>query len=170
VQRCAVFTIMQNEPVFLPLWLRHYGRHFAPADLYVLDHQSTDGSALEASRRCGARLVPVFREHSFDHDWLCQTVRLFQAFLLQSYRYVLFAEADEFVVPDPRAFAGLADFVEALDRPYARCLGLNVVHWRDREPPLDFKRPLLAQRTRVPLLGRLQEPAPLQQRVAAKQC
>ena len=75
VQRCAVFTIVQNELVFLPLWLRHYWRHVAPADLYVLDHQSTDGSALEASRRCGARLVPVFRDHSFDHDWLCQTGR-----------------------------------------------------------------------------------------------
>ena len=44
-KRRAVVTIVHNEPVFLPLWLRYYSRFFAAEDIYVLDNQSTDGSA-----------------------------------------------------------------------------------------------------------------------------
>jgi hypothetical protein len=143
----AAFTIVQNEPTFLPLWLRYYTRHFAPHDVYVLDHDGNDGSAQEARRRFGIQLVPVHRHRSFDHHWLCQTVCRFQAFLLQSYRTVLFAEIDEFVVADPRSFRGLDDYAEALATPYARCVGLNVLHLHESESALDFARPILAQRS-----------------------
>ena len=40
----AVLTMVYNESVFLPIWLRYYSRFFAPEDIYVLDHQSDDGS------------------------------------------------------------------------------------------------------------------------------
>ena len=46
-KRRAVLTIVQNEAVFLPIWLRYYSRFFAPDDIYVLDHESTDGSTSE---------------------------------------------------------------------------------------------------------------------------
>jgi hypothetical protein len=124
----------------------HSGRSFAGEDLYVLDHDGTDGSSRQARQRFGVNVLPVHRDRSFDHRWLCETVCRFQAFLLQSYRAVLFAEADEFVVPDPRAFRDLAEYAAALDAPYARCTGLNVLHLHDIEPPLDFARPILAQR------------------------
>ena len=34
----AVFTIVREEAVFLPIWLRYYAAHFAPKDIYVLHH------------------------------------------------------------------------------------------------------------------------------------
>ena len=34
----AVFTIVREEAVFLPIWLRYYTAHFAPEDIYVLHH------------------------------------------------------------------------------------------------------------------------------------
>ena len=34
----AVFTIVREEAVFLPIWLRYYAAHFAPEDIYVLHH------------------------------------------------------------------------------------------------------------------------------------
>lgn len=139
----AAFTIVQNEPVMLPLWLNYYGRYFAPEDLYVLDHDSSDNSTRSLADRC--RVVPIHRDASFDHRWLRSTVEAFQAFLLQSYEAVLFAEADEFVVADPLHFAGLDEYIEALDQPWARCSGFNVVHQSD-EAPLRFDQPLLAQR------------------------
>jgi hypothetical protein len=136
----AAFTIAQDEPVMLPLWLDYYGRYFEPEDLYVLDH----GGGIQAgSGQC--RVVPVHREVSFDHRWLRGTVEAFQAFLLQSYDSVLFAEADEFVVADPRRYRGLDHYIESLDAPAARCLGFNVVHYPD-EPSIRFDAPLLAQR------------------------
>ena len=36
----AAFTIVQNEPDWLPVWLRYYSRHFDARDLFVLDHDS----------------------------------------------------------------------------------------------------------------------------------
>ena len=137
----AAFTIAQNEPVMLPLWLKYYGRYFDPDDLYVLDHDSTDGSTAGLD---GCHVVPVHRQ-AFDHHWLKSTVELFQAFLLRSYDAVLFAEADEFVLADPRQYTGLDDYIARLARPSARCAGFNVVH-QPEEPSLRFDAPLLAQR------------------------
>ena len=139
----ASFTIAQNEPVMLAVWLDYYARHFDPDDLYVLDHDSTDGSTKGLGGRC--RVVPVHRTASFDHRWLRSTVESFQRFLLQSYETVLFAEVDELVVADPTRYAGLEAYIEALERPSARCSGFNVVQQPD-EPPARFDQPLLQDR------------------------
>jgi hypothetical protein len=139
----AVFTIVQNERVMLPLWLAYYGRFFDPDDLYVLNHDGTDESVESVKDRC--RVVPVHRSTSFDHRWLRSTVEAFQAFLLRSYDVVLFAEADEFLIADPRQYSGLDQYIEQLDRAAARCVGFNVVHQAD-EAPLRFDEPILTQR------------------------
>jgi hypothetical protein len=144
MRRRAAFTIVQNEPLFLPLWLDHYGRYFDRTDLYVLDHDTEDGSTAEAGTRCN--VLRVHRDKSFDHAWLNATVTAFQTFLLHSYERVLFAEADEMVVADPAHYDGLDDYIERCPDPVARCTGFEVVHYPDEEPPLQFDRPLLAQR------------------------
>jgi Glycosyl transferase family 2 len=141
----AAFTIVKDEPVMLPRWLDYYGRYFAPGDLYVLNHDSTDGTTGAVSGRC--QVVPVHREPAFDHRWLRDTVETFQCFLLRSYETVLFAEVDEFLIADPNHYGGLADYIDRLDRTAARCLGFNVVHQHD-EPPLRWNAPILAQRQR----------------------
>jgi hypothetical protein len=141
----AAFTIVQNESVFLPLWLEYYSRYFAPGDLYVLDHDSDDGSTAGLFARCN--VLQVHRDRSFDHAWLNATVTAFQTFLLRSYERVLFVEADEFVVADPAFYDGLHDYIEQCRVPLARCTGFEVVHYPDEEPPIDFhQRPLLKQR------------------------
>ena len=53
-RRAAVFTIVQNEPVFLPIWERYYQRHFDRDDIFVLDHDSTDPTTI-ASDGAGTR-------------------------------------------------------------------------------------------------------------------
>ncbi|HEY8240099.1 MAG TPA: glycosyltransferase family 2 protein [Kiritimatiellia bacterium] len=139
----AAFTIVQNEPLFLPLWLDYYGRHFGPDDLYVLDHDSTDGSTCGLEGRC--HVVPVHRSASFDHHWMKETVEQFQRFLFRSYATVLYSDCDEFVIADPAKYRGLADYIDKMPVPVARCSGFNVVHLAG-EPPLDAARPVLAQR------------------------
>lgn len=139
----AVFTIVQNEPTFLPVWLDYYHRHFDPSDIYVLDHDSTDGTSERLGDSC--QVIPVHRSKSFDHTWLHSTVEEFQSFLLSSYDAVLFSEVDEFVVADPLRYDGLGTYIEDLFAPAACCTGYNVVHYPD-EPPLRFDEPLLRQR------------------------
>ncbi len=139
----AAFTIVHDEPVMLPLWLRYYRRYFGADDLYVLAHDTRDGSTDGIGADC--HVVPVHRQAAFDHRWLRSVVEDFQRFLLRSYDTVLFTEVDEFVVADPSRYGGLDDYIDALDGPAARCSGFNVVHQQD-EPPLRFDQPLLAQR------------------------
>ncbi len=127
----------------LPLWLRYYGRFFDADDLFVLAHDTSDGSTNGLAGSCN--VVPVHRQAAFDHRWLRTVVEDFQQFLLRSYDTVLFAEVDEFVVADPARYAGLDAYIDALDAPAARCTGFNVVHQED-EPALRFDEPLLAQR------------------------
>ena len=141
----AVFTIAQNESRFLPLWLRHYGRHFEPSDIYVLDHDSTDGSTAALGDSC--HVVPVHCDRIFDQMWLTGTVENFQSFLLRSYAAVLYAEVDEFVVPDASRYPDLGAYIDQLREPAATCTGYNVVHHPDEgEPPLRFDEPVLRQR------------------------
>jgi hypothetical protein len=139
----AAFTIVQNEPVFLPLWLAHYRRYFDPDDIYVLDHDSTDGSTSGLTGTCN--VLPVHRSASFDHDWLRSTAEQFQSFLLASYETVLYAEADEFIVAEPTRHSGLDSYIEELRGPAACCTGYEVVHYPS-EQPLRLDSPILGQR------------------------
>jgi Glycosyl transferase family 2 len=138
----AAFTVVQDEPEFLPLWLSYYERFFAPEDIYVLDHESTDGGTERLAGRCN--VVPVHRSET-DLDWLRSITGQFQAFLLASYETVLYSDVDEFIVADPARHAGLDSYIEALSAPAARCSGFEVVQ-RPSEPPLRLDSPILAQR------------------------
>ena len=150
-RHAAVFTIVREEAVFLPIWLRYYGAHFAPEDIYVLHHvvpggpedSCCDGLACNVEQRPNAL---------FDPAWLGRVVSQKQAELLSRYRAVLFAEVDEIVVPRE---GSLRQSVEAFARedgaeaaPAVACTGWEMHHEFGAEPPIDLSRPLLAQRSR----------------------
>jgi len=92
-KKCAVFTIVKNENYFLPIWLKHYKKYFDNSDIYVLNHQSDDGS----TDNLDVNVELIVNELAFDHQWLVDTVQNFQVKLLEKYDSVLFAESDELV-------------------------------------------------------------------------
>ena len=156
----AIFTIVQNEPVRLPIWVDYYRAQLAASDLFVLNHDSTGEGAdvlSQLSANFGINAIPVHRRESFDHRWLAHTVQLFQRFLLNSYRVVLFAEVDEIVATTPGSkHSNLAQYAASVigskkllgkPREYVRCTGYEVVHKPEEEPTLDWSKPLLQQRT-----------------------
>ena len=60
---------------------------------------------------------------------------------------VIFADADEFIVPDPTRYDGLRDYAAANSQ--RRAVGvtcLNVIHHLASEKPLDLAQPVLGQR------------------------
>jgi lipopolysaccharide biosynthesis glycosyltransferase len=139
-RRRAVQTIVHNEAVFLPIWLRYHSRFFAPDDIYVFDHQSTDGSTAGG----GFVRIPVAHE-TVDHTWMVRTLQDHQHELLRRYDAVLTLDVDEIVAPDP-AWGTLGDYLDRFDEESVNCLGYELLHLKDCEPPFEPNRPVLDQR------------------------
>lgn len=138
-RRRAVQTIVHNEAVFLPIWLRYHRRFFAPEDIFVFDHDSTDGST------SGGGFVRISVTHdTVDHNWMVATLQSHQHELLERYDVVLTLDVDEVVVPDPDR-GTLGDYLDRFDEEYVNCLGFELLHLAD-EPALDPDRPILDQR------------------------
>lgn len=139
-RRRAVVTMVRDEPVFLPIWLRYYSRYFRADDIHVLDHGSTDGSTM----RNGFVRVPVSHE-TVDMTWMKETIESYQVELFDRYDTVLVTDVDEIVAPDP-AWGTLGDYLDRFDEPFVNCLGYELLHLRDREAPFDPALPVLRQR------------------------
>lgn len=140
--RFAVVTMVADEAFFLPIWLRYYGSFADAADIYVLDHGSTDGS----TDGPGFQRVPVHNP-VLDWAWHVEMVRRHQAALLERYDVVLCTDVDEMVVPDP-AYGDLGRYVAEFSGDFVTCRGWEVLHDPATEPAFDPSRPVLEQRGR----------------------
>ena len=141
--KIAAFTIVKDEKDFLPIWISHYSKYFALSDIYVLDNDSQDGSTDNLS----CNTIRVTHETAFDTSWLLTTAQDFQKTLLANYDYVLFAEADEMVFPDPRKYKNFADFVNATRRDAYRCSGYEIMQIPGKDHSLNIGESLLRQRS-----------------------
>ena len=139
-QRSALVTMVHNEPVFLPIWLRYYARFFDARDIYVLDNDSTDGS----TDRDGFVRVPAPHDR-VDHEWMVRRIEQLQHELLGRYDVVVVTDVDEIVAPHP-AWGTLGDYLGGFAEPWVNCRGYEIVHLPDREAPLALERPVLDQR------------------------
>jgi hypothetical protein len=139
----AVFTIVKDEPIFLPIWLKHYRQTFSDDDIYVIDHETKDGS----TDNLNVNVIQVSNPNAFQHQWLVEQVQRVQAELLERYEVVLFAEADEIIYTDryDNLLDALKDFRKS-DQEYANVVGYECVHIMDEEGPLDLSNPIVAQR------------------------
>ncbi len=139
-RRRAVLTMVHDEPVFLPIWLGYYRRFYAAEDIYVLDNETADGST------SGDGFVRIAVEHDrVDHEWMVSTIEDHQHELLERYDSVLTTDVDEIVAPDP-SWGDLGDYLDRFDEEFVNCLGYELLHLPDREPPFDPQRPVLSQR------------------------
>lgn len=154
--KIAAFTMVYNDPVFLPIWHHHYGRAFGADNIFVLDHGSDDGCARDLG---AAHVLRVPRDRDFDENHRAIFVSRCQTVLLRHYDAVVFTDADEFLVPDPARFAGLRDFVERRCERVVNAVGLDVVHVPDLEPDIDRARPVLTQRRYVQFLSSYCKPS-----------
>ena len=157
----CVFTIVRDEPVFLPIWYRYYSAHFDTDDIYVLHHVvPSEGKKDTCTADLRCNVVKMANEF-FDPAWLRQVVCEQQVALLQRYEAVLFVEVDEIVVPDMSqqpapgvGTLGLGHYLKTFagrefaadEHPSVRCIGWELHHEFSTEPAVDLTRPLLAQR------------------------
>lgn len=154
----AVVTVVRDEAVMLPRWVKHYSAQCGgPERLVVVDDNTSDGST-------DGLPCPVIRLPQRDHpDWAMARLRLVNAMatsLLQAFDAVVFADADEFLVADPKKYADLRELVaDRPDAPALGAIGVNVVHRVGVEPPLDPDQPVLQQRRTGKFVQKMCKPA-----------
>lgn len=143
--RVLVMTMARDEGAMLARWVSHYGHHVGHENLVVLDDSSADGSTEDLP--CTVlRLPPLPGGKRFEGTRLKLASGLAQG-LLSVYDYVVFVDADEFLVPDPLRFPRLTDFLaERASQPVIAPVTLNVVHHVAVEGALDPTEPVLGQR------------------------
>lgn len=136
----AVLTSVADESFFFPIWRRYYSRFVEPDNLYVLDHDSTDGSTDGE----GFVRIPIHNPVT-DWAWLFSTIQAEQHRLLESYDAVLYTDVDEIIVPDP-AYGDMGRYLDEFDDDFVTCRGWEVLHNPQLEAALDPDAPILAQR------------------------
>jgi hypothetical protein len=126
-KKSAIFTIVKNENYFLPIWIKHYKKYFDESDMYVLDHQSNDGSTDNLS----VNVVPVINELAFDHQWLVDTVQNFQKDLLEKYECVVFAESDELLYSTEKPLNEvIGELINNPSQDFITCQGYEVIEMK----------------------------------------
>jgi hypothetical protein len=141
----AAVTMMYNEPDMAPIWARHYAQQLGARNCYVVDHGSDDGSP-ESMGPVNVIRIP---RTPFDELQRNRLITKLCAALLEFHDFVVHADIDEIVLPDPRHYAGLRDYCEACPRDVTYAIGLNVQHLPMHEAPLDLARPVTEQRRHV---------------------
>jgi hypothetical protein len=138
----AVVTMVYNEGVNLPIWVRHYKAHCPGATLFVIDHGSDDGSTHGLP---DVNLIP-FPRTPFDDQTRAEIVTDFQHALLRLYDVVIYTDCDEMLVADPRIHASLGSFLASVESDAIAPIGLNVHQLLGTEAAIDLRAPILGQR------------------------
>lgn len=153
----AVLTMARDEGSMMRRFVDHYAREVGVDNVFIVDDHTSDGST--DALPCPVLRIPYLQKRSFERSRM-GIVGGLSAGLLEAYDAVLFADADEFVLADPRTHPSLRHFLAA--RPARAAIGvmnLNVVHDPHREPPLVDEEPILGQRRLAKFLPLMCKPS-----------
>jgi hypothetical protein len=134
--RVAVLTDAVSSEFYFPCWHRYYASQFGSENLYVV----TFGGLTADFRQFG--LGGVWETKVYNNDLRVKIIAGLVNVLLEQYDYVIRVDTDEFLVPDPRAFESLADYLRRLERPYVTAMGYDVIPARD-DQHLVLDQPIL---------------------------
>jgi len=136
--RIATFTVTRNEKVYLPIWVKNALRSFSPEDIYILDHQSSDGS-VDFAASIGCNVETIYPPENPDAAWFLERIKEKQRELLKKYDWVLFAETDEFVLSsNSKTLREMAEEAHSAGYDTVRLSGLDVLQDYKTEPNLSF--------------------------------
>jgi hypothetical protein len=89
----------------------------------------------------------IWRIHTYNNDSRSRMLSQICSLLLTEYDYVVRVDTDEFLIPDPRHYKGLSDYLSTLRRSYVTAAGYNVVAHPDAEP-LDLTKDIFKTQRR----------------------
>ena len=131
---CAAVTITHNEKFMLPKWTKYYSHQLSsPSDVYVLDHNSNDGSIKDVP--VGIQVLSLHGDKAgFPLAYMNRKAEEQMSRLLRAgYPCVLFSDTDEFLIPDPIAYPGglrqyLKKFITDSSLNHRRTSGRELSH------------------------------------------
>ena len=144
-KKCCIFTIVKNERIFLPIWLKYYSKYFTGEDIYIIDHEPDDGSIEECLHKYKFKTIR-FCHKTYDNIWKINVANQIQRDLLSNYEYVLYADADEIIVPNPGRYKDLKEYIFKCNKNYVGVTSFEVIHLKEKESPIDLCKPILEQR------------------------
>lgn len=162
----AFVTMVRDERIFLPLWVRYYARFVPRENLFVI----MDGLDQSPPPECEGCQVLRLPQRPAVAGWdiaRWQMLSDFAAALLGRFETVVLNDVDELVVLDPQFGTDLVSELRATREagvisPFA----LEIVHRADLEPePFDSSRPVLDQRRFVRLNASYCKPCIASERV-----
>lgn len=140
--RVAAITMVYNEPVYLPIWLKHYGAQVGIENCYVIDHGSDDGST-DGLKGCNVVRIP---RSPYDPHKQSAFNSLFCSSMTNWYDRVIYSDVDEILLADPKIAPTLTEYCRRPLPDVVTAIGLNLIHRPDHEPPFDPERPVSTQR------------------------
>lgn len=138
----AIITMVYNEDVLLPIWLRYYGAHLGREHLYVIDDGSNDGSTAGLD---GVNVIRLERA-PIDEDNRSLAISLFHERMLRHYDVVIFTDVDEILVPDPLTKLGLLEYIARHTGAHTNAIGFDVIHNQFAEPEYSHALGVFGQR------------------------
>ena len=132
-------TMARDEGLFLPLWLKYYSKYFEK--IVVINDRTKDGSIEECKKEYDFEEVktePIEGEPYL--KFRVRTVEKVRERLLKNYKYIVFADADEFIVADPDKYLGLNQYLHQLSDQYVYCTGREVA---PEETNIIWEEPIL---------------------------
>ena len=143
----AAVTFVWDEVDYLRAWLAYYGGQLGRDNLFVVAHGEVP-EVLKLAEGCRIYGMPRTRVDKVFARRKSDMAEGLVSFLLTEYQTVIVGDVDEMVVIDPAVSGSLPDFVAA-NRQRNRSLKAFNLNLLDdpTAPPVDFDRPILAQRS-----------------------
>lgn len=133
---------------YFPLWHKYYASQVGPENLFVVTPR--DIASEFTSFQLGGVISTPTRQ--YDERQRVRFMASFTASLLEFYEAVIYADTDEFLVPDPRKFSSLRNFLENDRRPYLTSIGLDLVQ-NINEARLDNAQPIIGKQRNLVVLN-----------------
>lgn len=160
MSKIAATTIVRHDVTLLKLWVEYYGNLLGYENLYVV-LDGDDWAHPDFLEKVNVEIVTISPKRRVDLDlWSADFGSKFVNTLLETYTCVLRADVDEFIVVDPDVTMGFSDYVLSLaEKERVFALGVDVVHNREKEPPLILgDTPILSQRKHAVLTREFSKP------------
>ncbi len=154
--KIAALTMIYNEPVWAPIWARHYAAELGPAHCYIIDHGTDDNSTATLPPSLNIERIP---RTPLDETWRAAFISNRAEHLLRTYDAVIHTDADELLVADPAAFPNLTTMIAATAAPVLTAIGLDLQHRPALEPGLDLTKPIAEQRQWLRFAASMCKPA-----------